>query len=122
MPSKHNPAGSLADIVENAERIEGYIDGMDRDAFASDGLTRDAVERCLERVCEAAYRLGEHAVELMPGQPWDDIRGMGNWLRHAYDRVDLDIVWNTARVRLPALRAEARRALERLRTERDERS
>ncbi len=33
---------------------------------------------------------------------------MGNRLRHAYDRLDLDIVWNTARDRLPALAAEAR--------------
>lgn len=58
MPSKHDPANSLADVVENAERIEGYIAGMDREAFERDGRTRDAVERCLERVCEAVYRLG----------------------------------------------------------------
>jgi uncharacterized protein with HEPN domain len=43
-----------------------------------------------------------------------DIRGMGNRLRHAYDRVSLDIVWNTAQDRLPALAAEARRALAQL--------
>ena len=47
----------------------------------------------------------------MPDQPWGDVRGMGNRLRHAYDRVDLDIVWNTARIRVPALATEARRAL-----------
>jgi uncharacterized protein with HEPN domain len=50
----------------------------------------------------------------MPGQPRGDIRSMGNRLRHAYDRVDLEIVWSTARDRLPALTAEARRALARL--------
>lgn len=27
------------------------------------------------------------ADQLMPGRPWPDIRGMGNRLRHAYDRV-----------------------------------
>lgn len=115
MPSKHDPADSVADIIENTERVEGYLAGMDRQTFERDGRTRDAVERCLERVCEAAHRLGERAEELMPGQPWSDIRGMGNRLRHAYDRVSLDIVWNTARDRLPALAAEARRALAHLR-------
>jgi uncharacterized protein with HEPN domain len=50
-------------------------------------------------------------MELMPNQPWADIRGMGNRLRHAYDRLDLDIVWNTARDHLPGLAADARRAL-----------
>lgn len=105
----------MADIIENAEWVEGYIAGMDRQTFEQDGRTRDAVERCLERICEAAHRLGERAEELMPGQPWSDIRGMGNRLRHAYDRVSLDIVWNTARDHLPALAAEARRALAHLR-------
>jgi uncharacterized protein with HEPN domain len=82
LPSKHNPADSLADIVENAERIEGYIAGMDQDDFEHNGLVRDGVERCLERVCEAIYRLGDKAEALMPGQPWREIRGMGNRLRH----------------------------------------
>jgi len=117
LPSRHNITDSLADIIENAERIESYLTGLDRDAFERDGRTRDAVERCLERVCEAAHRLGERAGELMPDHPWGDIRGMGNRLRHAYDRVNLDTVWNTARRRVPALAADARRVLERLRVE-----
>jgi len=114
VPSRHGPADSLADIIENAERIERYLAGMDRAAFASNGLVRDAVERCMERVCEAAHRLGEHAAELMPGQPWGDIRGMGNRLRHAYDRISLDVIWNAARNDLPGLAADARRALAQL--------
>lgn len=28
--------------------------------------------------------------------PWNDIRGIGNWLRHGYDRIDPGIIWNTA--------------------------
>ena len=87
---------------------------------SSDGLKRDAVERCLERVCEAAHRLGEHAGELMPGQPWGDIRGMGNRLRHAYDRISLDVIWNAVRHDLPGLVEDARRALAQLRAEQDD--
>jgi uncharacterized protein with HEPN domain len=111
VPSRHDPTDSLADIVENAERIERYLNGMDRAGFGQDGLTRDAVERCIERVCEAAHRLGALAEALMPGQPWGDIRGMGNRLRHAYDRIDPDIIWNTARERIPTLAVDARRAI-----------
>ena len=94
MPSRQDPAASLADILENLERIEGYVTGLDREAFGSDTLRRDAVERCLERICEAAFRLGEKAAELAPSQPWGDIRGMGNRLRHAYDRIDLNVLWS----------------------------
>jgi uncharacterized protein with HEPN domain len=84
-------------------------------AFERDGRTRDAVERCLERICEAAFRLGNSAVELVPEQPWHDIRGMGDWFRHAYDRVDLETVWDTVQNDLPALRIDAERALADLR-------
>ena len=106
MPSRHDPAAFLAGILENPERIEGYVTGLDREAFGGDTLRRDAVERCLERICEAAFRLGEKAAELAPSQPWGDIRGMGNRLRHAYDRIDLDVLWNTVRDRLPSLKAD----------------
>jgi uncharacterized protein with HEPN domain len=55
--------------------------------------------------------LGEKAAELVPSQPWGDIRGMGNRLRHVYDRIDLDLLWNTVRDRLPSLKADAEQAL-----------
>lgn len=73
LPSRHDPAGSLADLIENAERIDHYLQGVGRSAFAANGMLRDAVERCLERVCEAAHRLGESAGEMMPSQPWGAI-------------------------------------------------
>ena len=119
MPSRHDPATSLADILENLQRIEGYVTGLDREAFGGDTLRRDAVERCLERICEAAFRLGEKAAELAPSQPWGDIRGMGNRLRHAYDRIDLDVLWNTVRDRLPSLKADVELALVGLKARRD---
>ncbi len=116
MPFKHDPATSLTHIVGNAERIDGYIVGMDRDGFERNRLVSDGVERCLERVCEAVYRLGPQAETLMPGQPWADIRGMGNKLRHAFDRINLEVVWGTVRYELPRLVSAARTARANLQT------
>lgn len=115
MPSKHDPADCLADIVENAEWDGLHIAGMDRSDFEMNGLVRDAVERCLERICEAAYRMGSDAETIVPGQPWGQIQGRGNRLRHAYDRITIDIVWHTARFQIPSLEADAREALAKLR-------
>jgi uncharacterized protein with HEPN domain len=115
VPSKHDPADCLDDILENILRIESYVLGLSKQQFEGDGRTRDAVERCLERICEAAFRLGDAAEELVPGQPWPDIRGMGNWLRHAYDRVDRDTIWDTIHTNLPGLKDEVRVVLVRLR-------
>jgi uncharacterized protein with HEPN domain len=114
MPFEHDPAESLLDIIGNAERIERHLAGATRQSFAENGLLRDAVERCLERVCEAAHRLGAHASELIPNQPWAEIRGMGNRLRHAYDRINVDIIWNAVYTDLPTRAADARQALARL--------
>jgi len=51
----------------------------------------------------------------MPDQPWSDIRGMGNRLRHGYDRLSFPVIWNAVQDELPSLRADARRALAGLR-------
>jgi uncharacterized protein with HEPN domain len=118
--SKPDPAGNLSDIIENAERIAQYLTSTNYDDFTSNFLLRDAVERCMERVCEAAHRLGNRATELMPHQPWNDIRGMGNRLRHAYDRIDVALVWQSAFRDIPALAADARRALEALTEKNDD--
>jgi uncharacterized protein with HEPN domain len=104
----------VADILDNIERIEGYISGLDHDSLGSDGLRRDAVERCLERICEAGIRLGDRAPTLMPDQPWQAIRGLGNRLRHAYDRIDFTAIWTLLTERLPELKRDATAALQKL--------
>ncbi len=88
-----------------------FIDGLDLDAFAKDEKTIAAVERKLQLITEAAFRLGDRAEALCPGIAWRNIRGMGNWLRHQYDRVDLETVWNTVTVDLPHLELAVARAL-----------
>jgi uncharacterized protein with HEPN domain len=52
----------LRDILDNIARIEAYLAGRDRHALEANGQVRDAaIERCLERICEAAFRLGNRA-------------------------------------------------------------
>ncbi|MGH9583797.1 MAG: HepT-like ribonuclease domain-containing protein [Bryobacteraceae bacterium] len=107
-----DPSIPLQDIAEAIERIEEFTHGMDFEAFRSDAKTVAAVERKLQIISEAAVRLGNHGEALCPGLPWSDIRGIGNWLRHRYDRVDLEIIWQTVNSKLPPLHAAARKALE----------
>ena len=64
----------------------------------------------LQIISEAAIRLGGDAETRCPGLPWRDIRGIGNWLRHQYDRIELSVVWKTVRVDFPPLRAAVLRA------------
>ena len=68
-----------------------------------DPKTVAAVERKLQLISEAAIRLGEEAERLCPGPQWRNIRGLGNWLRHQYDRIDLETIWRTVSTDLPSL-------------------
>ena len=98
---------SLHDIYEAIQSIERFILGMDFSIFKADEKTNAAVERKLLLLSEAARRLGDDAEKLCPGIPWNNIRGIGNWLRHQYDRVDPSVIWLTVE-RDPAA-PEARR-------------
>jgi len=109
------PTRRLEDILENARAIQRYVAGMDLMAFQEDAKTCDAVERCLERIGEAAAKLGDLAPILVPGQPWQEIRALGNRLRHEYDVIREDRLWDIVRMDLPALCAACEDALRRLR-------
>jgi uncharacterized protein with HEPN domain len=110
LPSKRT-GRRLQDILDNIDAIGRYTIGMDGEAFASNDLVADAVERCLSRLSEAARKLGKTAETLMPEQPWPKIRGFGNLLRHDYDIVLRPILWEIVVDNLPSLRNACRRAL-----------
>lgn len=114
MPSD-KPARRLEDIVENAQAIKRYTAGLDVLTFQQDQKTCDAVERCLERISEAAAKLGALAPVLVPGQPWQDIRGLGNRLRHEYDAIREDRLWDIVQTDLPRPCAACEDALRQLR-------
>ena len=101
----------LTDILDAIRSIDGFVDGMDSETYARDERTQAAVERKLLIISEAAIRLKDAAETLCPDVPWREIRGIGNWLRHAYDRIDAESIWNTVQVDLPPLKAAVESAL-----------
>lgn len=115
MPSR-DPILRFEDILANIERIEARTAGMDDEAaFTDNPLVCDAVERCLERISEAAKKPGSDAEELCPGIPWPNIRGLGKLLRHEYDRVEVFRVWYIVQDNLPPLKTAVQAALQKLR-------
>ena len=111
MSFKTPPQRWFRDIVDGIAMIEQFTSGMDFEAFRSDPMAVAAVERKLQIISEAAIRLADDAERLCPGFPWRDIRGIGNQLRHAYERIDLQSIWTTVKDDLPALRAGIEDAL-----------
>lgn len=120
--ASEKPIRRLEDIVENAKAILRYTDGMDLATFREDRKSADAVERCLERISdgyvyvwEAASKLGDEAFSLVPGQPRGQIRALGNRLRHEYDAIREDRLWDIVHTDLPSLCSACKQASNRLR-------
>jgi uncharacterized protein with HEPN domain len=108
-----DPYYYLSSIYESIVAVEGFIEGMIFEEFCADEKTVAAVERKLSVISEAAVRLGEEGPRLCPDIPWRNVRGIGNWLRHQYDRVDRETIWTTVERDLPAMKAFVFQALER---------
>ena len=93
----------LNDIEQSISRITTYIDGMDFADFSADQKTVDAVVHNLQ-IGEAAINLPETIAKRYPAVPWPNIRAMRHILVHGYFTVDLEIVWLTAKRRIPELK------------------
>jgi len=107
-----DPVLRFQDILFNIARIETHTVGIeDETAFEENHTVYDAVERCLERISEAAKKLDPVAESLCPGIPWREIRGLGNVLRHEYDRVETIRIWYVLQDDLPPLKAAVEFAL-----------
>ena len=93
----------LDDIINQIEKVRGFIDTMDFDAFAHDEKTCYAVVRALEIVGEAAKRIPDDVRQKAPGVPWQLVAGMRDKLIHAYFGIDLEVVWRTVQEDLEPL-------------------
>lgn len=96
----------LLDILHSAEAIEEYIAGYDVESFMRDPRTQDAVLRRLMVIGEAASRLTPEIRDQFNGLPFHKIAGMRNRIVHDYGQIDLEIIWETASLHLPLVRAE----------------
>jgi uncharacterized protein with HEPN domain len=101
----------LRDILRSAQAIEDFLIGLTLDAYRADLKTRSAVERQLQILTEAVFRLGPDVETLSTTVDWRALRGLGNFIRHEYDDIDDQIVWDAIHQQLPPLILVVRGAL-----------
>jgi uncharacterized protein with HEPN domain len=68
----------------------------------------------MQILTDAVIRLEMDSAQDFPDIDWKGYRGMGSFLRHSYDRVSSEIVWNTVHEDLPALKKIAEKVLRRI--------
>jgi uncharacterized protein with HEPN domain len=96
------------DMIEFAEKVSAYTEGLDQAAFTTSGLNFDATVRNLELIGEAATHIPEHIRLAHPQIPWRLIIAMRNRLIHGYLGIDNDTLWSVIKVDIPALLPQLR--------------
>lgn len=106
MPSS-NPLRRIQDILHSIEKIEVYVSqsGSIANIVDTEDAFHDGVERRLLIISEAAVKLTGDVEPLEPNIRWDEIRGMGNQLRHNYDEISGPIIRAVLTTHLPLLKA-----------------
>ena len=87
-----NPEQRIADFILCRDKILRFTSGLDKDQFAADELTTDAVPRNIQIIGEATRHVPDDVQARMPAIEWKKMAGMRDWLTNVYDRVDPDIV------------------------------
>ena len=93
----------LDDIIDAAEKIKQFTDGLNYNEFTSDQKTVDAVLRNFEVIGEAAKHIPDEIYREYSEVPWSEMAGMRDKLIHGYASVELRIVWMTVQEEIPRL-------------------
>ena len=94
--SRNDPIAALTHMRDFANKAKAMIEGRSREDLDRDEMLNLALARTLHIIGEAANRFPTEDRETYPNIRWAEIIGLRNRLVHAYDRIDLDIVWTVA--------------------------
>lgn len=103
MAASRSPRARLLDICDEIEGVASAIEGLTFEQYRASYLHRRTVERAAQIVSEAVKALPGDLLARYSDVPWISIIGIGNILRHEYQRLDDAQLWEIATVHLPAL-------------------
>jgi len=104
--TRHRTEVSLQQIIDAIDKIEKYLKNLSFDSFASYDMAIDAVLKEFEIVGEAVTRVPDEYKTEHPNIEWHKATGTRNRLIHGYDKINLEIVWATAKDDMPILKKQ----------------
>jgi uncharacterized protein with HEPN domain len=93
----------LRHLIDAATKAAAWAQARDRTALDEDEVFRLALTKLVEIVGEAAKQVTAETRRKYPEVPWSAAARMRDRLVHHYLDINLDVLWSTATVDLPAL-------------------
>lgn len=94
---------SVLDILQSAIAIQQSMAGVSRAQLEANREKLAAILYHIIVIGEATKRISDQFRAQHPNIPWRSMAGMRDRLTHAYDRVDLDLVWDAVNNSIPQL-------------------
>ena len=92
------------DIYEAIVKVEKYTAGLTFVKFQKNSLVVDGVVRNLEIIGEASKRIPSRVKSESFDIEWKKIAGLRDILAHEYFGVDLEVLWDIVKNKLPDLK------------------
>lgn len=98
------PEHVLRHIVQAIDSIENHAAGKTLADYQGNELLQRAVERWIEIISEASRSIPDDFKADHADISWKAVAGSGNLMRHDYEDVRNDVIWDIVEKRLAALK------------------
>jgi uncharacterized protein with HEPN domain len=84
----------MLDVIDAIDQTHSLLEDKTFDDLLNDRVLRAAFERFIEILSEASRHIPDALKAEASSVEWPKVAAIGNHLRHAYHRVDAEVLWN----------------------------
>lgn len=108
-----DPTVAIRDCLAEIDILHRIAAGTTLATFKNDPIARRAAAYAIQTISEAVRHLPDDWLADYPTEPWGQIKGIGNRIRHEYFRLDDAILWEIVTTDIYALETVMKAMLDR---------